>query len=180
MRNFLYNKSDILIAVIIIAVAAIIIWTRIGAIMGSSGDTGKVATPAGISSQEADTPEGVETADNGTTAPPAGDSNTPDTQATGTDPATTATTNAGITTDSAAGTTDGTGDAASEETIKFTIELGASSGSVAEDLETQGIIKAADFIKEIKAQDKEGSIKVGTFKLKASMTPAQIVKKVTN
>jgi hypothetical protein len=172
MRNFLYNKSDILIAVIIIAVAAIIIWTRIGAIMGSSGETG-TDNPSGVSAQEADTPP----ADNGTSAPEVTDPNTQDTQGTEATPPADATTPEAVTT---ADGTEGTGDEASDEVVEFTIELGASSGSVAEDLEAQGIISADEFIKEIKAQDKEGSIKVGTFKLKATMTAAQIVNKVTN
>jgi hypothetical protein len=167
MRNFLYNKSDILIAIIIIAVAAIIIWTRIGAIMGSSGETG-TENPSTASAQEADTPEGAEAADNGTSAPAVADQDAQDAE-------TTPPTDGAV----ADGAAEGEEAAASDPVIKFTIEEGASSGSVAEDLEAEGIIKAADFIKEIQAQDKEGIIKVGTFKLKASMTAAQIVNKVT-
>ena len=67
MRNFLYNKSDIIVAVFIVVVAAIIIWFRVDAIMAypsagtpdadlgtsvSSGNSGEL-TGAAITSESA-------------------------------------------------------------------------------------------------------------------------------
>ena len=38
IRNFIYNTSDILVALIILAVAVLLIWSRIDVIMGYPGD----------------------------------------------------------------------------------------------------------------------------------------------
>ena len=63
MRNFIYNKSDILVALAIILVALVIIFFRVNALMDFSGrGTAEVpVSTAGVTTEEENTGEGEET-----------------------------------------------------------------------------------------------------------------------
>jgi hypothetical protein len=167
MRNFLYNKSDILIAVIIIAVATVIIWTRVDAIM-NTGDKDEGNTSVATDESE------------GTDAPPAPD--VPEGEQPVSDGAV-----------SAAGEAPVEGEVPPEsetpeveapvdgEPVEFTIESGSAASTVASDLESSGLVESAQaFLDELKAQDKETQLKAGTFEITPGSSVADVVRKVTN
>ncbi|MDR2162691.1 MAG: endolytic transglycosylase MltG [Clostridiales Family XIII bacterium] len=175
MRNFLYNKSDILIALIIIAVAAIIIWTRVDAIM-SAGD-GEKGSPAATSEESSNTPPAPDTnetqqpiteseAPPDEATPPADDESSPDGEGE-------------VTADEGNPPEDEA--PADEDPVEFTVEVGSAASTVAEDLEASGLVESAGaFLDELKAQGAEKKLKAGTFKIKPGTSMADIVKKLTN
>jgi len=162
MRNFLYNKSDILIAIVIIAVAAVIIWTRVDAIMGTPDEKSK-DTPT-VTSETTPTPPAVTDGSNGGEAPEV--LPTPDEEEDGT------TTDSGVTDDPV------TGD---EEPVEFTVDVGSAASTVANDLEAAGLVESADaFINELEKQNAVTKLKAGTFKIPVGASVSEIVKKLTN
>ncbi|MDR1042611.1 MAG: hypothetical protein LBL54_01750 [Clostridiales Family XIII bacterium] len=167
MRNFLYNKSDILIAIIIIAAAAIIIWTRVDAIMGSDEkDDGATTVGTG---EELPTPD-AETSDAAVDAPPAGgetDGETPPTD--------------GEVVDPDAEDPDGEALVEGDEPIEFTVEVGSAASTVAKDLASAGLVETADaFLSELTAQNAETKLKAGIFEITPGTSVSDIVKKLTN
>lgn len=164
MRNILYNKSDILIAVIIIVFAAIIIWSRVDAIMNTPGDNSAAGatTPGAVAANdvlEPDTPN--QSAENGTT-PPAVESDT----------------NVG---ESVAPPPQEEQATTSTKAVKVTVANGSVWEIVAEDLEAKGLIESYDaFMSEMRAQGKEQKLKAGTFKIKPGTSLSAIVKKLSN
>jgi hypothetical protein len=165
MRNFLYNKSDILIAVIIIVVAAIIIWTRVDAIMGPDKTDGE---PSNVSSGEELPPPDTGPTDGAITEePPVGDeaagAEQPPAEGDGTE---------------APPEDEGSLD---EEPVEFTVEVGSAASRVADDLESMGLVESADvFLAELTAQNAETKLKAGTFEIAPGTSVADIVKKLTN
>jgi hypothetical protein len=166
MRNFFYNKSDILIAIIIIAVAAVIIWSRVNAIM-DSGDDGKESQVVNAGDQVV--PDVESTGGAVTDEQPTGEEQTSEGEQT---------------TEEGEGTTeDETSDdePADDKPVKFTVEIGSSASVVADDLEAAGLVESADaFLKELKSQNAETKLKAGTFKIKPGTAVTEIVKKLTN
>jgi cell division protein YceG involved in septum cleavage len=166
MRNFLYNKSDILVAVIIIVVAAIIIWTRVNAIMDTPKEAGD--KPANNTEQNVADQSGGTTTPAAVTSPPA-----------------TETTDGGVTEGNPpppdsepSGDEDG---AAEGETVQFTVDVGSAASTVADNLASKGLVDSADaFLNELKAQNAETKLKAGNFKIKSGTSVADIVKKLTN
>jgi hypothetical protein len=164
MRNFLYNKSDILIAIIIIAAAAIIIWTRVDAIMGSDEESSDPAS--NVAAEELPAPD-VETSDGALVETPSA---------------------GGVTEGAAAPPADGeTVDPAGEvpaeggEPMEFTVAVGSAASTVAEDLESSGLVESADaFLSELTAQNAETKLKAGTFEITPGASVSDIVKKLTN
>jgi hypothetical protein len=167
MRNFLYNKSDILIAIIIIAAAAIIIWTRVDAIMGSDEESGDVAA-GDVAAEELPAPDDVETSDGAVVPPPDGET-PPDGEVT--DP-------------EGEGTDENPDDGAlvdDGEPIEFTVEVGSAASTVADDLASAGLVESADvFLSELTAQNAETKLKAGIFEITPGTSVADIVKKLTN
>jgi hypothetical protein len=159
MRNFLYNKSDILIAVIIIAVAAVIIWTRVDAIMGSGDEdkeTPTVTSDAPVAPDVAPT-DGAVTEETPVDGEQASEGEQPSDDGSGED------------------------EPVDEEPVEFTVEVGSSASVVAGDLEAEGLVETADaFLKELKKQKAETKLKAGTFKIKPGTKVSTIVKKLTN
>jgi type I restriction-modification system DNA methylase subunit len=164
MRNFLYNKSDILIAVIIIAVAAFVIWTRVDAIMSTGDEAAAAQTTVTQDVPEADDPNATD--DEGeATDQDAAETDTP--------------TDEELAAEESAAAEE---EAAAEDDTpqEFTVEVGSAASTVAQDLEAAGLVdEAQDFIDELEAQNAVTKLKAGTFKLKPSMSVAQIVKKLT-
>lgn len=125
MRNFIYNKSDILVAVAIIMVALVIIFFRVNSLMDFSGK-GTVQGPVS----------------------------------------------------SAVDSEDGATDA---EPTSFTVESGATSDSIAEDLLSAGFISSADeFLEEVKAQEAETKLKTGDFTIPEGSSVSEIVTILVN
>jgi hypothetical protein len=173
MRDFFYNKSDVLIATLIILIAAVVIYTRVGVIMDypskAAGGDGNSILPdvtmileegvEGIlSATEADGDENV--TDVVVTEPavtePAGDAQTEPPEEPAAPPAETP-------------------PASSEVTI--TISAGDYGTSIAEKLLTAGAITDKNaFLAEVAAQHADTKLKQGTFKIPAGATLAEIVK----
>jgi hypothetical protein len=167
MRNFLYNKSDILIAVIIIVVAAVIIWTRVDAIMNAEEKGGE--TP-NTSVEEPPAPDTAPTDGAITGEQPDGDGQTPD--------------DGNAPDDGSAPDeedTDGEDSSEGDEPVEFTVEVGSSASRVADDLESMALVESADaFLAELIAQNAETKLKAGTFKITPGTSLSDIVKKLTN
>jgi hypothetical protein len=175
MRNFLYNKSDILIAIIIIAVAAVIIWTRVDAIMNAdeasagsnAASTGDLSTPdspeTDVNTGDVPPPEGEGVVEDGTEAPPV-------------------TGDEGVGGEGEGEGEEGEGaDPESEEPVEFTVAVGSTASVVADDLESSGLVESADvFLNELVSQGAETKLKAGTFNIKPGTSVAEIVKKLTN
>jgi hypothetical protein len=178
MRNFLYNKSDLFVALVIIVIAVFIIYMRVDAIMGGAAgkelngtenrplpiepaSPGAAETTAaaeghsdtdGIEPDAAVTPDGVDSAE----ANPPADPATSDTPA---EPA----------------------DASDNEPVLFTIEIGTTTGTVAKNLAAAGLVKSSkSFLKEVKKQNAEMKMKAGTFKIKPGTSVSKIVKILSN
>jgi hypothetical protein len=165
MRNFLYNKSDILIAIIIIVVAAVIIWSRVNAIM-NSGDEKPVGS--GSVSEEISEPDvQTETPDAGS-GQSAGEVQTSE-GALGEDPL--------VTSEGAVGEEQ----PVLAEPVEFTVAMGSAASTVADDLESVGLVESADvFLSELTAQNAETRLKAGTFTIDPGTSVTDIVKKLTN
>jgi hypothetical protein len=171
MRSFLYNKSDILIAVIIIAVAAVIIWSRVDAIMGSDAGTGNEENPS-ITGEELPPPD-VENPDGDVEAPPVVEDGQPDGGETPPE---------GEAPPEGEGTTEGTEvPDTGGEPIEFTVEVGSAASVVAEDLASAGLVETSEaFLNELKAQNAETKLKAGTFEIVPGTAVSEIVKTLTN
>jgi hypothetical protein len=159
MRNFLYNKSDILIAVIIIVVAAVIIWTRVDAIMGPDKESGE--TP-NVAAEETPAPDTTPT--EGAVGEQPVDSQTPESEGTPEE-----------------GTPDDEEAITDEEPIEFVVEVGSAASTVADDLESMDLVESADvFLTELTAQNAETKLKAGVFEITPGTSVSDIVKKLTN
>jgi hypothetical protein len=155
MRNFLYNKSDILVAAVIVIVAIIIIWSRIDAIMSSEDAEAK--TPAKTTTEA----KGGEDTDDNTVQPP--DNSAEQTPTTDTpqqtEPSQTAT------------QTPAVGD-----TVKFKVKSGMASGEIANALKEAGLIASIEeFNAAMSAKNAEKKLRAGTYNIPVGSTPDQIV-----
>jgi hypothetical protein len=157
MRNFLYNKSDILVAAVIVIVAIIIIWSRIGAIMGSDSPAA-VKAPAKTTTETTNTDADAAADDN--TVQPEGDAVADD-----------ATGDAATATDTDAATTPAAGDV-----VSFKVESGMASGQIATALKEAGLIASTEeFNNAIRSKGVETKLKAGTFQIPAGSSVDQIV-----
>ena len=177
MRNFLYNKSDILTAILIILIAVGVVFWRIGVIMNyTGGDAGKTNdfsalilpwTQSDSGSNGANTAAGTDTNAGAAAQAPA----------TGTDAGagTTAQTPAAGT-DAGAGTAAQTPAAATGGTVTFTVNSGDVASVIGDHLAAAGLVNTADdFLAEVNNQNAATSLKAGTFEIPKGSTPAQIV-----
>jgi cytoskeletal protein RodZ len=170
MRNFLYNKSDILVAAAIIIAALLIIWSRVDAIMDtdnykstppSAAESGK--TSENVSGTDADT-------DVDTDADADANPVTPSEPTTPTEPTTETETNQGGET-----TEPNTGQSGT-----FIISAGSASSKIAEDLKAQGFISTTkEFIDMLTKKNVETKVKAGEFTIPAGATVEQIVNILT-
>jgi cytoskeletal protein RodZ len=165
MRNFLYNKSDILVAVIIIVIALLIIWSRVDTIMDT--DNYKPSTKATTTSEakgaDGDVSKADSDADSDTETDSSSDAATTPEPSTATPKPNTETTNP----------------TEAQPTV-FVIASGSSSGKVAEDLKAQGFISSAqEFIDMLKTKQVETKVKAGNFTIPAGATVEQIVEILT-
>jgi cytoskeletal protein RodZ len=171
MRNFLYNKSDILVAAAIVVVAIIIIWSRIDVIMSSDKTTDKPSTKATTEGSSANGEVEAANTDDNTVQPPANTAGTSAAQteqpnATGTSTQTETQTEQPAQTETPAPGTN----------VKFKVKSGMASGEIADALIEAGLITSVkQFNKALKAQDADTKLRAGTFKIPAGSTPAEIV-----
>ncbi|MDR0357759.1 MAG: hypothetical protein LBH63_05280 [Clostridiales Family XIII bacterium] len=159
MRNFLYSKSDIFVAIAIIAVAGLIIWSRVDAIMEFPG--GDEATGTKITDSEETTPAQIEesetpsTDDSSSTQPPEN--------------------------------TEGvTGENSEEQppeqptSAKFVVEIGQATSEIASNLSEEGLIKSTDeFLSAVNEMNAESKLKAGGFDIPTGASVTDIVNILT-
>ena len=182
MRDFFYNKGDVLIAILIIVVAAIVIFFRVGIVMGDN-DPGErlrnLFSPGNISGLFQGNGDDVEEGDEGTqeivTAPPVDTDEQPP---------------AVIDTEP-----EQTPEQPKEETpivqeesppeqppaatgdLKITISAGDAASTIADKLFDVGAITDKQaFLSEVLAQKADSKLKQGTFTIPAGSTIGDIIK----
>jgi hypothetical protein len=180
MRAFIYNKSDLFVALAIIVIAALVIYSRVDAIMGGAVDkelNGAESRP--LPTEVA--PGGSDSSKTGTDAntdPEQGDVNS---GSFGTNQVATP-----------SGVSDPSGDdadandpvsdpeqptPADNEPVLFTIEVGANTSTIAKNLAAAGLVPSSDeFLKEVNKQKAETKMKAGTFEIKPGTSVSKIVK----
>jgi septal ring-binding cell division protein DamX len=161
MRNFLYNKSDILAAAVIIIVAIIIIWSRIDAILDSD-NVASTKTPAKTTQEtgeDAAVDPNLPADDN--TVQPSGDDAT-------------------VNPDEGTATEEPTNTPAAGEVVTFKVKSGMASGQIATALKEAGLIASTEeFNKAINDKNVATKLKAGTFKIPAGSSIDQIVEILT-
>jgi cytoskeletal protein RodZ len=154
MRNFIYNKSDIMVAIGIVLVAAILIITRVNAIMDypkdNTTDSENQTSSADLSDLNGESKESDKT-----------ESDTSEKDS-----------------DNSADSDSDTKNDNSSETgdVEFTIEIGQPTATTAAELEAVGLIPNADaFITAVQAKNAETSIQAGTFTIPKGSTIDEII-----
>lgn len=185
LKDFFYDKNDLVVALIIILLAGILISWRVGAIMDypkvlaaeleqqGSGDLSSHGTMS-------NDPDGTGT---GSPEDPGSDTQTPGL----TTPSGTTTTTppaAGTTTSGAAagqnGSSGTTNKPASGASITITIPSGSSSDKIAQILMDAGLVSSKSaFTNAVVAADADRKLKAGTFTIPAGSTAAQVVAIIT-
>jgi len=195
MRNFLYNKSDILTAVLIIVIAAGVVFWRVGVIMndanggaGKASDFSALILPWTQGSSDAGTATGAGTdasnvtpSNDGAAASnvtPSGDGAAASNVTPSTDGAAasagTQTPAAGTQTPAAGAQTPAA--PATGAPVSFTVNSGDVASVIANNLASAGLVNSADdFLAEVNNQNAASSLKAGTFDIPKGSTPAQIV-----
>jgi hypothetical protein len=182
MRDFLYNKSDVLVALLIIIVAAFVIFSRVGVLMNfseapgrGSGNYAAPVLPAGgepgaSASGEADAiGDGLALA--GDAAEPGG--GTAGGGIVSGDGA--AETGAGGVSAAAADAGTGTGGALGEM-VTFSISAGDSASKIADNLLAAGLIENKQaFLSEVVAQKADTLLLIGSYQIPTGSTLAEIV-----
>ncbi|MDR3364624.1 MAG: hypothetical protein LBS91_06735 [Clostridiales Family XIII bacterium] len=174
MRDFFYNKSDVLIATVIILVAAFVIYTRVGVIMGypglgAKGDGVESVSPpvyaetenGALGTDATDAP-----VDGGAEAQPVQPSaepgQQPETAPLGQQPA-----------DMGQPPAQPTQSAAS---VTITVSAGDAASAIADKLLAAGAISDKQaFLSEVMAQGADSKLKMGTFTIPAGSANADIV-----
>lgn len=162
MRNFLYNKSDLIVALFIIVIAGLIIWSRVDAIM---------AYPSGVDTELLLNNQTNQQGDDAQTLP--------DGEASGTDAGSDQ--NAGEQNESETDSGDGAGSENTAGTttapVQFTITLGQTTAVIAENLFNAGLVSSQEvFLDEVTAQGAEKRLRAGTFTIPAQATVQEIVR----
>ncbi|MDR0853344.1 MAG: hypothetical protein LBN34_03145 [Clostridiales Family XIII bacterium] len=173
MRDFIYNKSDLLVALVIILIAGTVIFFRVNAIMDypaknvGEGGSSSNASVLPVDDKDKDKDKAAET-DKKTDAKDAAkeDSKKEDADTEKAE------------SDSDKKTSDG--DKAATSTVKkdtqFTINEGEPTGTVADNLATAGLVSSKqDFLSEVMAQNADTKIRAGTFTIPRGATAADIV-----
>ena len=169
MRDFFYNKGDVLIAILIILVAATVIYFRVGIVMGNPdpgerirdffsslnlpGQSGEpaVTVTEGDEEQEAASPEDTAPPTQEDPAPvdePAGQDNEPEEQA-----------------------------PPPSADVTITINAGDAASIIADKLLAAGAISDKQaFLAEVEAQGAASKLKQGTFTIPAGSSISDIIK----
>ena len=197
MRDFLYNKGDVLIAVLIIVVAVVVIYFRVGVVMGNTDPGGELQQLITSTPQTGQTDNNASTGTvNGDASQGQAGANTPAVTA----PAVTGTTEDQTTqTPAVTGTSDAqatTPDQSTQEVIppaqtpaapakpapgtvdtQITVSAGDAASTIADKLYAAGAISDQQaFLSEVIAQKADSKLKQGTFTIPAGSSMADIVK----
>jgi len=176
MRDFFYNKGDVLIAILIILVAATVIYFRVGIVMGNPDPGERIrdflsSLPLPGQTVESVVPEannGEEQGGGGTV------------QADGTDTAGTTDTQTSDDQPPAAEEPETDPPPSDGAEITITINAGDTASAVADKLLAAGVISDKQaFLSEVIAQKADSRLKQGTFKIPAGSTTNEIINILT-
>lgn len=173
MKDFFYNKSDVLIAILIIAIAAVVIYSRVLVIMGYSStglipDSGEPAAVVSDEGSEDLTAEGgadlqtggssedaVETEPIVEEEPVDTQEQEPEVTEPETDPAVVA---------------------PAAESIQITVAAGDAAATIADKLLAAGAITDKQaFLSEVMAAGADSKLKIGTFTIPAGSSASEII-----
>ena len=187
MRDFFYNKGDVLIAILIILIAAFVIYLRVGVIMdySSTGEKGGSLLPmppsieevidsvtgsggAGETAQESEDPAAGETTPNPTEVTPPAQTE---------EPVTPAEVPAEMPAETTPEPQAENPAAAQGQEKEITVNAGDAASTIADKLLSAGAITDKQaFLSEVMSQGADSKLKMGTFKIPAGATHAEIIK----
>jgi hypothetical protein len=167
MKNFLYNKSDILVALLIVAAAAFLIWSRIDNIMDYPSNVGAAdarTTERPISEQNDPDPNAETGEDNedetGQSETDADGTGANGTDANGTD----------------AASNSGDSSAQQQTTVQFVVEIGQTTSTIADNLLAANLIQSKDeFLTTVRNMGAESRLKAGVFNIQTNAPITDIV-----
>ncbi|MDR1028521.1 MAG: endolytic transglycosylase MltG [Clostridiales Family XIII bacterium] len=152
MKNFLYNKSDLFVALAIIVIAAFIIWTRINAIMDfpSNENPDAETNNAAVAGEDAVDPDAA-TDPNATTESPAD-----------------------------AGNASNDPPAQQPAAVQFVVEPGQATSTIADNLLAANLIPTKEeFLSAVRSMGVESRLKAGTFNIPTGMSVPDIINILT-
>ena len=171
MRDFIYKRSDILVAAAIILIASLVIYSRVDIIMGGAASGELSNNPGQYVYEQIPTETPDEAVTPGNTNEPT--SVTPEPEGT----------NDGSLENTAPEDPNADANATQEsaEPVIFTVEIGTSSEAIARNLVAAGLIESSSaFLKEVRKQKAEKKLKAGTFKITPGTSLSKIVKILSN
>lgn len=157
LKDILYDKSDILVALVILIIAGAIIWNRIDAIMAySSVEEDAIKSGKAASSQTKNTKDASKKTSTDNKNKP-NDNESDSKKEDSNDKAT-----------------------VKGETVRIDIENDDASDTIARKLVDAGLVDSADqFIKAVKKQDAETKLRSGRFDIEKGSSPEKIVTLLT-
>lgn len=167
LRNFIYDKSDLLVAIGIILIAAVIIFFSVNSIMDPIGNSNEALATEEVADLD-------DVATNGAISG-AGISGAAVTTGTATTPqGANGTTGAATATNTAIPNSNG-------QAVSIIIKTGDTSEQIADKLVASKVIKSRDgFLKKLKKSGKETKLKAGRYQIPQNATYAQIIKILTD
>ena len=186
MRDFFYNKGDVLITILIILVATAVIYFRVGVIMNypSDGDGGRNLIPSlGLFAQNGEQGQGQANAVNDRDAEQESENQPPaktETPEQG-QPAQASAQNPGddVSSQEPPTETDPPEPAQPDppQNTQITVNAGDAASTIADKLVAAGAIADKQaFLSEVMAQGADAKLKMGTFTIPAGATIAEIIK----
>ena len=157
MRDFFYNKGDVLIAILIILVAAFVIYVRVGIIMEYSAtgerSEGLLPLPFGFDGSDGQSSGEGENGGEGEGAVEGSDPNGQAPEQAGGQPS-----------------------AASPDSIQITVNAGDAASTIADKLFAVGAIEDKQaFLSEVMSQGADSRLKMGTFVIPAGSSTSEII-----
>ncbi|MDR1271935.1 MAG: hypothetical protein LBK04_02950 [Clostridiales Family XIII bacterium] len=163
MRDFIYGKSDVLVALLIIAIAGTVIFTRVNAIMEYPA---RVAAEAEEQAAEDENAAGVEgLVDLDEQAGAGGDGASGEAQG-----------DSGSSAGQDQQNTQGSSSSASGNPVSFAVASGEATSVIADNLVSAGLVGSRQaFLDAVNAKSAETRLRAGTFSIPPGSTPEQIV-----
>ena len=184
IKDFIYDKNDLLVALIIVALATLVIVFRVDTIMAyPSSSAGETKPPL----TDAQPPDNGQTSMGGSDVGDDGDAQAGDEDPTVGDGENADGTSSGSGTDNDNGGQTGEDQTPSdnrpqgEGLVSIYIEYGATGSDIAKLLINAGLVKTRDdFYNAVREAGVDTKLQAGSFKIPANATPAEIIKIITN
>jgi hypothetical protein len=165
MKDFIYGKSDVLVALLIIAIAGTVIFTRVNAIM-------EYPSRAAAAIEQSEEADGENDADTGAAADSADESDSDSAQSGSDDSKDSNSTQSG-------NNSNASGSDQSSPTVSpvtFVIANGEPTSAIADRLVSAKLVENRQaFLNAVEAKSAETRLRAGTFTIPAGATPEQIV-----